>query len=118
MFIICEGKRSIVWEDTWGEGVKYKWQVLLCSSCDEVNVLQHTGRTADEYVACVDPYDEETWVQPFSMEYLYPSTGSKFTHLPTSVSRSYEIALRLLPLEPIAFAVFAGRTLEFLCKDR
>lgn len=117
MFIVCEGKRiereAVDDVPELGVEFEYVWQVLICPSCERVNIFQHYTCSEEEDIS-----SDGVWRRPVHTELLYPSTRRKFRHLPPSVSRSYEIALKLLLLEPIVFAVFAGRTLEFLCRDR
>ena len=49
---------------------------------------------------------------------LYLKSELLLQHVPPDVAESFEEATRLLRNHPIACAVFVGRTLEFLCKDR
>lgn len=126
MFIICEGKlthyfspgqKSNIDEyEDYEEGYRLRWQILICSSCEEMNLFQQSSLSLDDY-EYTDFQGTERWRESIILEQLYPSR-KRFQNLPNSVEKSYKIALRLLPIEPVAFAVFAGRTLEFLCRDR
>lgn len=124
MLMICEGKYTQVFgeeheiDQGFFEDLERRWQVVVCSSCEEVLLLQESGWSTEEYIVDSDEKGREIWKRPFKQETLYPPQKKAFVHLPPSVSRAYGIAVKLLPIEPIAFAVFAGRTLEFVCKDK
>ena len=124
MLRICEGKYTQVFgsefdvQQGYIEDLERRWQVLLCSSCEGVIVLQNSGWSTEEYIVHVDEQGEEFWERPFRQKILYPSQRKQLSHLPPSVAKAYEIAIKVLPIEPISFAVFAGRTLEFVCKDK
>jgi hypothetical protein len=92
------------------EGVFYIWELLLCPTCANVMLFEKGCQILDEYIA-----DSNIFSQT---RLLYPKARKLFKHLPEDVAQSYEIACKLLPIEPIACAVFVGRTLEFLCIDR
>lgn len=90
------------------------WKILRCPSCYDVNVLQH------EFVDDED-FDSSGWIsrrQYLRPIALYPTRRKAFNHLPSTVERAYEVALKTYGIEPIAFAVLVGRTLEFVCQER
>lgn len=121
MYQICKGEynKTLVDLDEFGqEEYLRKLEVLVCTSCEEVIFIQHSGFTFEEYADSFDKDGNENWVQPYKSQILFPIQKRNFNHLPDNVAKSYKIAMRLLRIEPIAFAVFAGRTLEFVCKDK
>lgn len=105
--------------------------VFRCSSCGGVNVVSEHNfidreyleirfpdlvtTNSDEYQEYEYAVESAKYIQEFR---LYPSDRRTFQHVPAQVERSYRTALKLLRVEPLACAVFIGRTLEFLCKER
>lgn len=91
------------------------WKILRCPSCYSVNIFQQ-----DFFE--VDDWDENTWIPSHYSRgkpvCLYPASRRTFKHLPKNVEKAYEVAVKTYSVEPIAFAVLVGRTLEFVCQDR
>ena len=86
-----------------------KWQLLLCPACRKVLLLEKKWDTFN--------IDFETGYE-VEEELLYPANIITTEGLPEKVRKSFEAALRVRNVEPNAFAVLIGRTLEFICKDR
>lgn len=82
----------------------FHWSILVCQLCNSPIVRQ---------TAAFSELDIENYVT----ETLYPS-NRKFRYLPTKVQRSYDAAMKIMPIDPNSFAVLIGRTLEFMCQDR
>jgi hypothetical protein len=121
MAIICNGKHEKVYDDDIsGNSIHFEsvWEVLQCTNCENVNVFQYDSNSENEYVRGIDWQGEEIWEREVFTKLLFPSNKRTFKHVPLNVSQSYDIAARLVSIEPIASVVFAGRTLEFICKDR
>ena len=86
-----------------------KWELLLCPSCRKPILHQTYWDTFN--------IDIETGPE-VSKKVLYPSPVAVTDGLPDKVHKSYEAALRVRNVEPNAFAVLIGRTLEFVCQDK
>jgi len=92
------------------------WHILRCPSCEKVNIYQEYWNSASDvasYDGITNTYDPYT-----TMERLYPQDKRIFKNLPQYVKESLRVARRLLHLEPLAAAVFVGRTIEYVCADR
>jgi len=93
------------------------WRILICPNCEKETIIRQEWFSEwDEIVYVGNSISH--WIPNIVIDVLYPKSRRNFAHLPEAVEDSYRIALKLLPIEPIAFAVFIGRTLEFLCKDK
>jgi hypothetical protein len=86
----------------------YFWSILLCPSCQKP--------TLEEIFRSTFEQDMDFW--PSHQRILYPAIHSTMEGLPEIIKRNYEAALRVKNVEPNAFAVSIGRTLEAICKDR
>jgi hypothetical protein len=84
------------------------WSILLCPSCQKPT-LEEIFRST---------FEQEMDFWPSHQRILYPSIGSTMDGLPGIIKRNYDAALRVKNVEPNAFAVLIGRTLEAICKDR
>lgn len=87
---------------------QYRWEILVCCSCHRPT-LEQSFRTTFEQTL-------EEW--PSHTEVLYPFERVKLTGLPKSVQTAYDAALKVQGVDPNAFAVLVGRTLEVICNDR
>jgi hypothetical protein len=76
------------------------WRLFQCLEC--------SCPTLEQY------HDEQVRDEPLN-EVLYPQPKQPLANLPPSVKRAYEAALKVR-MEPNAYAVQLGRTLEVLCK--
>ncbi len=85
------------------------WQILLCPVCHKPILYETSWNTFD--------LDFETGPE-YNKKILYPNSNVTTDGLPEKVKKSYEAALSVRNIEPNAFAVLIGRTLEFICKDR
>ncbi len=81
------------------------YNMLMCSTCSRPT-LQKTIR----------PYNkvDGEWF-PSTTEVLYPSFKTSLINLPEKVERRFSSALRVQHVEPNAFAVMVGKTLEAVC---
>jgi hypothetical protein len=80
MKVMCEGRdsRTTDFECTDYEGnqytdcedEQYKWQVLQCLVCHQINVFQSFSSSLEEYTL-----NGETWIRPTRIESLYPSSN-------------------------------------------
>ena len=132
MYIISEGREQHSYEES---DLDYTdTYVLKCPTCNQYNVIGVTHYIDRDYMD-FKTTDMEG-LAPSSMEYqyehamayenavyikeyyLYPINRRIFRNLPEDVEKSYKTARKLLNIESLACAVFIGRTLEFLCKDR
>lgn len=113
MFIVCEGEHTLT--DNGSDGDVWFtdfYQLLLCPSCNSINVIKTS-------------YDSETspidWVGNYDVvvEYLFPSIKSgNFKNLPRRVEKSYARAIKLKKLEPMASVIFSRKSLEAICDDQ
>jgi hypothetical protein len=69
MTIACEAEHQRFFGDNDSEDEEMKWEVLICHSCGEVNIIQHSSSSLDEHQV-----DAENWVRPTRTEYLYPAS--------------------------------------------
>ena len=90
--------------------VTTRWDLLLCPVC----------RKPTLHETIWSPYDiePETMAMIPENKTLYPSPVATTEVLPETVRKSYKAALRVRNIEPNAFAVLIGRTLEFICQDK
>jgi Domain of unknown function (DUF4145) len=100
-----------------GESYQLVWKILMCPTCNKETITKRFYYSG-WFEIVKDENGFEMEVERYIDETLYPTNKHKFNHLPATVAKAYEIALRVLPIEPIAFAVFIGKTLECLCKDK
>jgi len=65
MKIICSAKGTEVYADEEPEELCafHEWQILICSACECVNVLQHTEWEHESYLMGFDDDGEEVWQQ-------------------------------------------------------
>ena len=115
MFIVCEGEHTLTDKDSLG-GVWFTdfYQVLLCPSCNTVNVIK-TSYDSEGSIP-INEYEEDYEI---TVGYLFPLIKSgNFKNLPSIVEKSYAIATKLRKIEPIASAVFSRKSLEAICVDQ
>jgi hypothetical protein len=86
-----------------------KWQLFLCLSCGNLIVYETSWDTFS--------LDIENGCE-YSAKIIYPTDIIVTDGLPEKVKKAYEAALRVRNIEPNAFAVLIGRTLEFIVDDR
>jgi Domain of unknown function (DUF4145) len=80
------------------------WHTLQCLTC-----LQPTLRQTNYIV------DDALMSAP-DTKVLYPTTGTRLNNLPDTIKRRYMSALKVRDIDPNAYAVLVGRTLEAVCK--
>jgi len=108
MEIVATYKDTIVYgEPPYNDEDYYTWTILICPSCRRPT-LEEIFKTSFE--AEIDGW-------PVHERILYPSKIN-LEGLPETVKKSYEAFLKVRNVEPNAFAVLIGRTLDFICKDR
>lgn len=76
------------------------WRILQCTTCLRP-ALQQVG----------PGYDEKD-----ARTILYPVSKTPVMGLPEVIDRAYRAALRVRDVDPSAFALLVGRTLEAICK--
>ena len=86
----------------------FVWSILLCPSCQKPSLEENFRSTFE--------MDIDEW--PIHRTILYPTPQTTIEDLPENVKKAYEAALKVRNIEPNAFAVLIGRTLEIICKDR
>lgn len=91
------------------------WKILRCPSCYGINIFEQDFFEIDDFDENAGNVIRYVRRQPVA---LYPMRRRIFKHLPKNVEKAYEVALKTYNVEPIAFAVLIGRTLEFVCRDR
>lgn len=122
MFMICNGqyKYTHEWKE-YGAGVythyEYVYNIFVCPACHTPTIIQEEQDLEND-CDIPDDFGNIITVPIVQRTTLYPSKIDRFKYAPTDVIQSYETASKLLHNEPLACAVFVGRTLEFLCKDR
>ncbi|MEP0956469.1 DUF4145 domain-containing protein [Leptolyngbya sp. FACHB-1515] len=89
----------------------YCYQLLLCLACSEVTLRRYFYREYYEF----QEYDE---FEDVTFETLYPSSNFRLSGLPDRIQHSYEVSLKVRPIDPNAYAVLLGRILEMVCEDR
>jgi hypothetical protein len=108
MEIVATYKDSIMYgEPPYTDNDDYTWLLLICPSCKRPT-LEEIFKTSFEA-------ELDGW--PVHDRILYPSEIN-LEGLPEGVKKSYEAALKVRNVEPNAFAVLIGRTLDIICKDR
>ena len=85
----------------------FRWLLLMCPSCRRP--------TLEEIYTITSEQELEGW--PVHESILYPSKIN-LEGFPETVKKSYEAALKVRNVEPNAFAVLIGRTLDNICRDR
>ncbi len=80
------------------------WQLVKCPAC--YDVMLRSG------------YWHSQQMDYISYDILYPSGEDKIRGLPKSISKAYEAALRVKPIDTNAFAVLLGRLLDLICEDK
>jgi len=80
------------------------WYILECLSCEGVILLRECKKDRARDVEC-------------KIDILYPSSENKLigSNIPDNIKEKYERALKVQRIEPNAFAVAVGRTLEAIC---
>lgn len=89
----------------YGDTIHLEWALYMCPVCSNP-ILRESDSESFDYDGTPE------W------RTLYPEQIKLRNELPTSVRKAYEAALRVRHVEPNAFAVLIGRTLEFTCQDR
>ena len=79
---------------------KFTWQLFKCPNCSKPT-LRETYNDSNR--------EEQTY------EIIYPVVKEGLANLPEQIASSYQAALRVQHIEPSAFAVLIGRTLEAVC---
>jgi hypothetical protein len=112
MFIVCQGEHTVTEEYNIGAfWFTDFYQLLLCPSCNTVNVIKTSYDSEHSYPIDDDEDDYDTKV-----EYLFPRIKSgNFKNLPSLVEKSYAIATKLKKIEPIASVIFSRKSLEAIC---
>jgi hypothetical protein len=84
------------------------WYLLQCPACSNPILIQSTVET---------DWGASTDTGSYRQRTLYPAekSGSHVKMVPLNVKRAYEAALKVQKVEPNAFAVLVGRTLEVVC---
>jgi hypothetical protein len=87
------------------------WRILECQRCKKPTIEEvetyYELRFDGDY-GSMEPLSFETVI-------LYPEARSPLTNLPKSIEKKYNAAFKIRNIEPSAFAVMVGRTLEAIC---
>jgi hypothetical protein len=89
---------------SWESGDIY--ELLLCPACNSVNLrayFWHEGMDSEEDV---------------TFRTLFPTPSRLPLGLPEEIKKAYEAALKVRTIDPNAFGVLIGRTIEMVCVDR
>lgn len=115
MFIVCQGEHTVTEEYNLGAfWFTDFYQLLLCPSCNTVNVIKTSHDSEHSY-----PIDDDEDDYEITVEYLFPRIKSgNFKNLPSLVEKSYAIATKLRKIEPIASVIFSRKSLEAICVDQ
>lgn len=97
--------------------VTKEFAIFVCPACHQATITLEEYDSEHEY-EITDATGELRVVYDKVKKILYPKQFRSFEYVPDEVIQSYEQAARLLSRDPLACAIFVGRTLEFLCKDR
>ncbi len=84
------------------------WRLIECMTCSKPTLFEVNENVSDT----LDPVAELDY---FHHRILYPSVEAPLTNLPQKVERAYTAALKVRNIEPNAYAVLVGRTLEAAC---
>lgn len=73
MSIICEGKHSYeIGDEPFTDYIDYRWQILMCLGCSEINIFQYSSSSLWEY-----PLDGDFFASPEEVKRLYPFSDKK-----------------------------------------
>ena len=109
----CKVRASYEYEDDDEYDSRYiytfKWHILQCPACSRPLFLETVKTSA--IFADEEPFLKEKVLFPLERNLGYLGA------VPDDVRRSYEAALKVQNIEPNAFAVLVGRTLEIICRQ-
>ncbi|WP_179198314.1 DUF4145 domain-containing protein [Nostoc sp. T09] len=98
--------------------VEYKWHLLVCCTCEEVNLIEYSIWPDQEKIYIFNDGDEEIYRIEPDEKYLYPSSND-FTHLKeasTILKQTYQEALNCFKSGLYtATVIMCRKTVECLC---
>lgn len=123
MYVVCSGKVTEVYD--WEQPqwfADYKWQILLCPSCKETNVLLFAQYEFDEVTIGLDEVGEEiTEMIERPPEYLYPqrdlSLPDPHPEMPQIVRAEYEEARAVFCVSYRSAAALLRLAVQKLCQE-
>jgi hypothetical protein len=120
MAIICQGKHVYVVEDEdWGsEDWAREWQVLLCTNCDKVTVIQVSHSSVDEILEYIHGNLISTRV--IDEVFLYPNGDftipNPHSDMPEEIAKDYNEAKVVFPFSAKSSAALLRLAIQKLCK--
>lgn len=98
MKIICEGEETHFDFGEYGnddsyDDTYYKWQILKCLVCSEVNVFEYSSSSVWEHP---DPHDGEKSIRPIYKDVLYPHLVKEIQEKPLELKISSEVIKRTI----------------------
>jgi hypothetical protein len=122
MAIICQGNHVYVVEDeSWGsEDWTREWQVLLCTNCDEVTVIQVSHSSVNEIQTGYDLEGNEIYGRIIDQAVLYPvgdfTIPKPHSDMPAEISKGYNEAKQVFPFSAKSSAALLRLAVQRLCK--
>lgn len=123
MYVLCAGSATELYNDEQPQWcADHEWQVLLCPSCEEVNVLRFSQYEFDEVTIGVDATGEEiTTMRYRPPTYLYPqrdlSIPSPHPDMPEAVRIDYEEAYKVFSVSSRSAAALLRLAIQKLCQE-
>jgi len=119
MSVICDRKYSFSVRVTadYYQSNEHRYRVYICSICHQPTVAVDKHCAENEWDVPNEDGSFETVRYGVQSEKLFPTRKKRLENVPDQVFLSFNRAAKLLSVEPLACAVFVGRTLEFICKD-
>jgi hypothetical protein len=123
MAIICQGEHTDVIEDEeiGTEDWHTRWELLLCTNCNNISLLQHSDSSINEEMTGFDNKGNEVWDRELTTSVLYPvdlNPKSQIEYLDwKSVKLSWKRMLERSTTDPEGAITSARTTLESVCKQ-
>ena len=122
MAIICQGNHVYVVEDeSWGsEDWTREWQVLLCTNCDEVTVIQTSHSSTNEIPIGYDANGNEIYDRIAEKSVIFPIVDSTIPEphpdMPAEIAKDYDEARLTFPFSARSSAALLRLVIQKLCK--
>jgi hypothetical protein len=122
MYVLCTGNATELYDDEQPQWcANHEWQVLLCPSCEGINVLRFSQYEFDELIVGFDAAGEEITTMQFRPPaYLYPqrdlSIPSPHPDMPEAVRIDYEEAYKVFLASSRSAAALLRLAIQKLCQ--
>ena len=123
MAIICDGKHVDITEFV-GIGTEdwtTEWQILRCTNCFEVTIIQESHSSVSEAPHGVDANGNDIWVRNIFREVLYPfgdfTIPKPHLDMPNAIVKDYEEARQVFSSSPRSSAALLRLAVQKLCKE-